>query len=87
MEATPQEIDEARTQAEIKRQLASTIPARHLAAVEKRALAEHPPVFRTTQPVPQPIRQAEAQIVSSSSSSSSFSSSKRIPKRKRHVLP
>lgn len=78
MELTPQQIDEACTEAEIARQVKHSFatPLR-LAAMEKRALKEHPPVFRQTVPVPPMIRNAETELVKP----------KRQPKIKKHVLP
>jgi hypothetical protein len=79
MEMTPQEIDAARLAAEIDRQVRhSMLSPRAANALEKRALALHPPpLFRVTQPVPAPLRQAEVEMLKPL----------RSPKRKKHVLP
>jgi hypothetical protein len=77
MELTPQQIDAARTEAEIDRQVKQSLASMPHDATEKRALAKHPPVFRSTQPVPPLIRNAEVQLAKA----------KRPPKIKKHVLP
>lgn len=77
MELTPQQIDAARTQAEIDRQVRRHFSSQELARMEKRALVKHPPVFRQTQPVPPAIRKAELEMLKP----------KRQTKRKQHVLP
>lgn len=77
MEVTPQQIDAARTQAEIDRKVKQSLVGLPHAQTEKRALAQHPPVFRSTPPVPPSIRNAGVQLVKL----------KRQPKVKKHVLP
>jgi hypothetical protein len=69
----------------------------NFAAVEKRALRQHPPLFRSTQPVPASVRQAEAAMVNAAAKPSPSPGGEgrdeggckcaRTPKRKRHVLP
>lgn len=74
---TPQEIDTARTKAEIERQAKQSLASMSHDVTEKLALKQHPPVFRTTQPVPPLIRNAGAMLAKS----------KRQPKMRKHVLP
>lgn len=77
MEMTPQQIDAARTQAEIDRQVNQSLVTMPHDATEKRALKQHPPVFRSTQPVPTLIRNVGVQLAKA----------KRQPIIKKHVLP
>ena len=74
---TPQQIDAARTQAEIERQVNQSLASMPHDETEKRALVQHPPVFRKTQPVPPTIRNVGAKLIQS----------ERQPKIKKHVLP
>ena len=73
---TPQQIDEARTQAEISRQVDRSFVSLDHEETEKLALEKHPPVFRRTEPVPPEIRNLAAKLVKL-----------KQPKRKKHILP
>jgi hypothetical protein len=97
IELSPQEIDAARTAAEIDRQVRrSMLSPKAASALEKRALALHPPIFRVTQPVPASLRQAETQMLKPGTpapaapklpSEGGSSTAARSPKRKKHILP
>ena len=77
METTPQKIDTGLTGTEIERHISTSLASMDFDALEKRALKDHPPVFRKTQVVPPVIREVGAALVKL----------KRQPKRKQHVLP
>jgi hypothetical protein len=76
MEYSPQELAELRLNAEIKRQVARHVPQGTWTRMENRALENHPPLFRSTVPVPEAVKNIGVKIIQS-----------RMPKRKRHVLP
>jgi len=77
METTPQKIDKGLTGAEIERHMNKSLASMDFDALEKRALKDHPPVFRKTQSVPTAVREVGVALVKL----------KRQPKRKQHVLP
>ncbi len=77
MEMTPQQIDAARTKAEINRQVTRCFSPEYFAHMEKVALEQHPPVFRTTVAVPTELRVIPPPPAKP----------KRQPKIKQHVLP
>jgi hypothetical protein len=81
MEVTPQQIDAARTQAEIDRRLKQSLASLPHDATEQRALETHPPVFRTTRPVPTALRNPTVEPEGRAALP------RRQPKIKKHVLP
>lgn len=99
MEATPEEISQFHTQAEIKRRLDNSLAALDYVAIEKRALKLHPKPFRPLHVVPAEIRQGEVDFIASQMSVPPApaspdttpvplaAASPRSPRRKKHVLP
>ena len=78
MEMTPQEIDHQRTSTEIARHVGGSFSAGvDFARMERAAMRKFPPAFRTTQPVPEAIRNLPVLIAKS----------KHQTQRKQHVLP